>query len=590
MAKEFESSYQLNLRTNPQEVIDAIKKIKKELEDLSANTHLFQSVTKEIQNMETIYSQLKAQMGQGIRSDRDFAQLNKTMDNLEISMGAVVDRLSVIQKSSENAFQFKNVADLNNQIQKLKENLEKATQRINEQQNTLGKNLSNLGINNAKQIAEQITTQQQLKQKLEEEYNIRKRIYDEAKATAALNKADVIDRYFADNKNKVVQEGNISGFSRANGITSKQLAADRVQQIVNTNLRNGIANGQDVNTILSSIQSQINSINITFGNSEQIVGKVKKAIRDTQDEINKANENVQNTKISMEQIQTVGANGARTWSQQAANIINGFAIDSQDLQTVRTAQTEMARLRGEVEKIDNSDVLKPFETRISNLSPKIKNLVTNFAETSKTTRQLAKEQSDLAYSFDRFSYSIKMVLSLTNAYRQLRKVITQTFTDVQKLDKAFASIAMVTDKTIGGLWETYDDYAEMANKLGQSTESAIQASALFYQQGLDTADALRLTEDTMKLATLAGADFSTATQQMTAALRGFHMEMDQGAHITDVYSELAAHAAADVNGIAYAMSKTASIANSAGMSFENTAAFLTQMIETTQEAPRRLGL
>jgi len=62
---------------------------------------------------------------------------------------------------------------------------------------------------------------------------------------------------------------------------------------------------------------------------------------------------------------------------------------------------------------------------------------------------------------------------------------------------------------------------------------------------------------------------------MTAALRGFHMEMDQGAHVTDVYSELAAHAAADVNGIAYAMSKTASIANSAGMSFENTAAFLT---------------
>lgn len=42
-------------------------------------------------------------------------------------------------------------------------------------------------------------------------------------------------------------------------------------------------------------------------------------------------------------------------------------------------------------------------------------------------------------------------------------------------------------------------------------------------------------------------------------LRGFHMEMDEGAHITDVYSELAAKAAADVDGIAYAMSKTTSI-------------------------------
>jgi TP901 family phage tail tape measure protein len=76
---------------------------------------------------------------------------------------------------------------------------------------------------------------------------------------------------------------------------------------------------------------------------------------------------------------------------------------------------------------------------------------------------------------------------------------------------------------------------------------------------------------------------------MTAALRGFHMEMEEGSRVTDVYSELAAHAAADVNGIAYAMSKTASIASSAGMDFETTAAFITNMIETTQEAPENIG-
>lgn len=42
-------------------------------------------------------------------------------------------------------------------------------------------------------------------------------------------------------------------------------------------------------------------------------------------------------------------------------------------------------------------------------------------------------------------------------------------------------------------------------------------------------------------------------------LRGFKMEMDEGARVTDVYSQLASKAAADVQGIAYAMSKTASI-------------------------------
>jgi hypothetical protein len=42
-------------------------------------------------------------------------------------------------------------------------------------------------------------------------------------------------------------------------------------------------------------------------------------------------------------------------------------------------------------------------------------------------------------------------------------------------------------------------------------------------------------------------------------LRGFKMEMEEGSHVTDVYSELAANAAASVEDIAYAMSKTASI-------------------------------
>lgn len=63
------------------------------------------------------------------------------------------------------------------------------------------------------------------------------------------------------------------------------------------------------------------------------------------------------------------------------------------------------------------------------------------------------------------------------------------------------------------------------------------------------------------------------------------MEMDEGAHVTDVYAEIAAHAAVDVNGLAQAMSATAAIANSSGVSFENATAMLATMVEATQEAP-----
>jgi hypothetical protein len=70
---------------------------------------------------------------------------------------------------------------------------------------------------------------------------------------------------------------------------------------------------------------------------------------------------------------------------------------------------------------------------------------------------------------------------------------------------------MVTSYSVSDMWQQYGTYAEMANRLGQTTQSVIEASGLYYQQGLKTAEVMKLTEDTMKLATLAGLDFKEAT-------------------------------------------------------------------------------
>ena len=91
------------------------------------------------------------------------------------------------------------------------------------------------------------------------------------------------------------------------------------------------------------------------------------------------------------------------------------------------------------------------------------------------------------------------------------------------------------------------------------------------------------------MATIAGIDFADATSKMTAALRGFSMSVSEAGHVNDVFSVLAAKAAVDTDGLATALSKTASIANNAGMSFENTTAFLAKMQEVTQEAAENIG-
>ena len=227
---------------------------------------------------------------------------------------------------------------------------------------------------------------------------------------------------------------------------------------------------------------------------------------------------------------------------------------------------------------NNENALKGTIKDLNNLNQPINAEIQAWSGVKQELDKTAESQQKLDSGFDNIIRRATMLFSVGSVFNFIRRQISETYQDVQNLDKSFAQIAMVTSYHVEELWGNYNQYAQMANKLGQTTNDVIQASVLFYQQGLETNEVLSLTEDTMKLATLAGVDFADATDLMTAALRGFKLEMSEGSHVTDVYSELAAHAAASVNEIANAMNKTAAIANSAGMSFENTAAFLTQMI------------
>ena len=163
-----------------------------------------------------------------------------------------------------------------------------------------------------------------------------------------------------------------------------------------------------------------------------------------------------------------------------------------------------------------------------------------------------------------------------------------TITD---LDAAMTETAVVTDFSVSDMWGRLREYTDLANKLGATTQGAYETMTLYYQQGLDTKATFELGEETMKMARIAGMDYSEATDMMTAALRGFNMELNQTSaqHINDVYSELAAITASDTYEISEAMTRTASIAASAGLDFDIASAYLAEAIETTREAPENIG-
>ena len=212
----------------------------------------------------------------------------------------------------------------------------------------------------------------------------------------------------------------------------------------------------------------------------------------------------------------------------------------------------------------------------------------------KVTNQL-KQQHEQEFSFTKqvqdIDRQIQSYFGLSQMIRKVGDIARDAFNTVKELDAAMTETAVVTNFSVSDMWNMLPTYTEQANKLGATIKDVYEAATLYYQQGLNTNQAMGLANETLKMARIAGMDAAEATDMMTSALRGFNMEINQTSaqKVNDIYSQLAAVTASDTRELGTAMEKTASLASSANMDIETTSAFLAQMIETTREAPENLG-
>lgn len=210
---------------------------------------------------------------------------------------------------------------------------------------------------------------------------------------------------------------------------------------------------------------------------------------------------------------------------------------------------------------------------------------------TKSEQEMADGQRQFNHELDSMKGKIQYFFGLNNAINLFKRGIREAFNTIKELDKVMTETAVVTDFSVGDMWDQLPEYTQRANELGISTKAAYEAATLFYQQGLKTNEVVALSNETLKMARIAGLDAAVATDRMTNALRGFNMELNEMStqRVNDVYSQLAAKSASNVDEISTAMTKVASLAHSAGMEFETTSAFLAQIIETTRESAETAG-
>ena len=195
-----------------------------------------------------------------------------------------------------------------------------------------------------------------------------------------------------------------------------------------------------------------------------------------------------------------------------------------------------------------------------------------------SARASLQGMASAAASLDQLKSRLAYFFSFYKIMGTVRNAVREAVTTIKELDSVMTQISVVTNKTQQDLWNQINTYSAIANEYAVSIKGVYEVSQLYYQQGLQTAEVMNLTEETLKMAKIAGLDYATATDYMTVAVRGFKIEMSEAQRVTDVYSALAAGTASDTEELAVAMSKTASSAEAVGASFESTSAMIATIV------------
>ena len=208
----------------------------------------------------------------------------------------------------------------------------------------------------------------------------------------------------------------------------------------------------------------------------QTIEQATEAVKELQAAVSGAQ---QNRQAVMEQVRTAG--------QSALGNQDSYSMDSYVGQRDE-AQRQLQNVEQEQAKAINQRVSQSLES-ISEAQNNVAQSTENATNAQKRSASVIgdslERQQQLNSSLEDFKDRIKYFISFQNVLYGVKNAVLQTYNDVVELDEALASIAMVSNYSVEDMWGFYDQYADMAQKMGQNTKDVIQSSALYVQQGKD---------------------------------------------------------------------------------------------------------
>ena len=544
-----------------------IEKLQSEFDQVKFSDLSSEKISKVFDNIQSRLKKLQelTDKSPSLLGKTDYKQAEKEVGNLQIDISKLVREIQQLDTASKEG----KLKILPKGEQERLEKLNEATKKYLKTLSQESKRLEDLEKkqNRLKQAQSALTQLEQTKKSAE-------------------SKKPVDDRWLKGKKTQLAKMQETSA--------AQKQTEEAVQSIYKAQGLKGKKIG-DTEVNINGTVTSLNKIREEAGKTATEIAEMEQRIQQyiSKSDLNQLNQDIQTQKDLIaklkEEIGNLQTDNPTTALKKLKTALEQAGISMEDIGDLTKKEDIEAWLNNlntsALEKFRNG--LKGVEKATGEVQPELEKMgksVRDSADDFDAAERAAQDLSTLKYQLMDF-------FSVTGAIQLFRRAVQSALETVKELDAAMTEIAVVSDFSVNDMWAQLPRFTEQANELGMAIKDTYAATTLYVQQGLDLDKSMKLATETLKMAAVAGMDAANATDAMTAALRGFNMELDETSaqRINDVYSELAAITASDTQEISTAMTKTASIAHSVNMEFETTAAFLAQGIETTREAAETIG-
>ena len=522
------------------QVMTGIKEIKKQISSIHIGDEVAKDLQKSFEKIELKLPKIENFLNKDEVSTKELEKFQKLIRELQID----IDNFNKIKNEVNLSDTFSKV-DLSN-LEKIDKQIKNIQDKINDARNELIKTFSDTNFKTNNEVVKNAIVDlfsvkpEEVENKFDEIEKIFKSQIEEVQANLiALSDTDfskekggfIIEKLFGDDSSVKIAKGKVTEFKNA------------------------------FNDLLSTFKD------LTPG-SEEAKQKLEELMKLLQDYTNyqKVKETPFNlpTKEDLEVLTQL-----RQHLQEIHNLIESkeefFSESDKELIESLNERVKILEDRlSELEKTQNS-----LDKNTAKLTTSTEDLADAAERAAEESRNADNAQKALESTFGTLAHRIESAISAMAIFNKSLQIIRNAIKSVEDLDAAFTQIAIVSGQSSEAAWKMFDSFNSLAKQYSITTKDLTEGAKLFYQQGLNAADTMKMVEASTVSAALGEVTMTEAANTLTAAIQGYNESAAVAMDYTDKIAMVGAVSAADFNELSGAMEKTASSAYTAGIDFDH---------------------